>query len=195
MIEVQESRPYMPVEPSTEDWNTPPELVDLIRRIFDGEIDCDPCSNPYSVVGAAREVWLPEWVRAAQATGRVVPPSVVEGDGLEVMWEERTFFNPPYSFVPLTAFMQRAKWMSKELGYSSIGLVPSKTSLKGWQAHVPAASRICFIDGRVKFLVPGGGQESAPFSSALVLWSESRELAHRFSWYLDGKLGHVVRPA
>lgn len=191
---------YMPTSAKTEDWGTPAELVGAVRSIFGGDIDTDPCSNPWSIVRARHEIMLPSWREVVEATRMQEAFGFAErlveyGDGLVLPWRRNAYLNPPYGWKGLSAFMAKAARHAWD-GGSSIALVPSKTSLKGWQASVPQAARICFIDGRVEFLVPGKGEaETAPFSSALVLWTRSPELAHRFGWYLDGKLGHVVRPA
>lgn len=191
---------YMPTSAKTEDWGTPAELVGAVRTIFGGEIDVDPCSNPWSIVGARREVMLPAWRETVEATRQQAAFHFAErlvtfGDGLVEPWAGNVYLNPPYNWRGLSAFMRRAAAYAR-FDTSSIMLAPSKTSLKGWQESVPRAAAVCFIDGRVEFRVPGTGEtETAPFSSALILWTSSRELVHRFCWQLDGKLGHVMRPA
>lgn len=184
-------KPFMPTRGATEDWCTPQELVDIVRRVFDGRIDLDPASNPWSKVGAEREVWLESW-----AEGREVPVRVAVGDGLREPWSGNVFVNPPYGKT-LDDFMQRARraGLTHEWGPASvIMLVKCATSRRCWQRTVPFAKAVCFIDGRVEFVLQDGTKSGAWFSSALVLWTRDVELAHRFSWYLDGKLGHVMSP-
>jgi hypothetical protein len=188
----QQPAPYMPTKAGSEDWGTPRELVDVVARIFDGTIDLDPCGNPHSVVGAREQIWLPRWVAARRACGGEVPANVVECDGLVHPWRGNVYVNPPYSAAPLGAFMERSAANAAARDGDVIMLAPSKTSLKAWHRSVPRSAAVCFLDGRVSFLLPGGGEESATFSSALILWTEDRELAHRFAWYLDGKHGHVM---
>jgi hypothetical protein len=184
------ARPYMPTKAAVEDWTTPLEVLEPVRRIFGGTIDFDPCGNPSSIVGAKRQVWLPKWCVLPEAPFfKVVPPDVIEGDGLELPWTGNTFINSPYDWRTLTAFMKRAREHA-DSGDSAILLTKVKTGLKGWQQHVPAAPAVCFIDGRLTF--GGGGGESAPFDCALILWTRDRELVHRFAWYLDGKHGDVM---
>ncbi|WP_242394834.1 phage N-6-adenine-methyltransferase [Anaeromyxobacter oryzisoli] len=191
MIEIAEApapaRPYMPTKAATEDWCSPPEIVDVVRSIFGGRIDLDPASNPHSIVAAEREIWLPSW-----AEGREVPARVKVGDGIAMTWSGNVFTNPPYGYA-LDAFMDRSVRAAKsDESANVIMLAPCKTSRKCWQRTVPKARAVCFLDGRVTFLLPGGGRASATFSSALVLWTRDRELLHRFAWYLDDKHGHVV---
>jgi hypothetical protein len=184
------ARPYMPTKAATEDWCTPPEIVEVVSRIFGGRIDLDPASNPWSVVGAEREVWLPKWAEGAPA----VPGRVHVGDGIRTEWSGNVFTNPPYG-KGLDDFMDRSARCARgdEAGHV-IMLGPSKTSRACWQRAVPKAPAVCFIDGRVEYLLPNGERTNAPFHSALILWTKDRELVHRFSWYLDGKLGHVMSP-
>jgi hypothetical protein len=191
--------PYLPVKPKTEDWCTPPEILDPVRRIFGGTIDFDPCSNPHSIVGAKREVMLPTWNSGTWdwAPGR--RELVIFGDGLEVPWLGNAFFNPPYSPKPMGEFMRRALVYAPPRDTpcaSSIGFVPSKTSGKAWQDSVPGAQAVCFLNRRVRHLMPDGSLgDGAPFHQALVLWTSSRELVHCFCLELDGRLGHVMVPA
>lgn len=206
-LSVAKPAPYMPTKAGTEDWCTPAEVLEPVRRVFGGHIDLDPCSNPHSIVCARRSVMLPKWREAYErkAVGEVLTQrvlasigeaeEVIFADGLEVAWRGSTYVNPPYSAKPLGAFMAKASLEARR-GVPTIMLTPSKTDLRAWQAHVPSAAAICFIKGRLDFIVPGGTGSacgtSAPMATALVLWTTSRELVHRFALELDGKLGHVV---
>jgi hypothetical protein len=183
------ARPYMPTKAETEDWCTPPEIVEVVARIFGDRIDLDPATNPYSIVQAKREVWLPRW-----AEGREVPPHVTVGDGLKVPWVGNVYTNPPYG-RGLDDFMHQARraGLHHTDGEASvIMLAPSKTSRQCWQQTVPSARSVCFIHGRVTHIVPGKKPTNATFSSALILWTRDAELVHRFAYYLDGKHGHVM---
>lgn len=193
-LEREPARPYMPTKGARDDHGSPSAIVDVVTRIFGGVIDLDPCGNPHSVVRARRQVWLEEWCNACRATGRPIPSDVIEGDGLVVPWNGNTYINPPFAAKPLAAFMHRAARFAREGAASSIALVPLKTEQAGWQVAGRDAAAICFLEGRLKFLLPEGEEDGAPGPNALVLWTLERELAHRFAWYLDGKLGFVVWP-
>lgn len=200
--------PYMPVKADTEDWNTPPELLEVVREVL-GDIDLDPCGNPWSRVGAKRQVWLPSWlepvepVAADEARGiKAVEgrpafeatPDVIVGDGSLVPWSGTVFFNPPYNGKGLSLFMGCAAG-ALQRDVPSIGLLPIKSEQPSWQSYVPHAAAVCFIKGRVKFLLPGGARNGATFPSCLVLWARSRELRHRFALRCDGRVGQVMRQA
>jgi hypothetical protein len=182
----------MPVRAATEDWCTPPELVEVVTSIFGGRIDLDPCSNPWSRTAAALEVMPRLWDSGTHdwAPGR--RDTVVFGDGIRTAWTGAVYVNPPYG-RELDAFMDRSVRAAKgEERASVIMLAPAKTSRRCWQRTVPRASAVCFLDGRVDFELEGGAKSGVWFSSALVLWTRDRELVHRFAWYLDHKHGHVM---
>lgn len=190
-------RGYMP-EAKRDDQCTPPEIVDEVRWILGGSIDLDPCSNPWSVVGAEREVMLPEWEAAAHT---VLEPErlarVTFGDGLAaVPWRGNLYVHPPYAHEVLVPFMAAAAAAAASGAADCIMLSIVKTSLMGWQEHAPKAAATCWLKGRVSYLVPGEDKRvNAPFHSCLMLFTRSRHLVHRFNFALDGKLGHCTRPA
>lgn len=197
IVPVPTGRGYMP-EAKRDDQCSPPEIVDPVRLIFGGTIDLDPCSNPFSIVGAEREVMLPEWEAAA---GELMLPSrlarVTFGDGLVARpWKGNVYFNPVYAHEVLVPFMATAAAAAATGEAHCIMLSIVKTSLMGWQEHAPKAAAACFLKGRVSYLVPGEDKRvNAPFHSCLMLWTQSRELVHRFNFTLDGKLGYCTRPA
>jgi hypothetical protein len=194
--ELAPARAYMP-KASCEDWTTPQEIADVVRRIFDGRIDLDPASNPHSIVGAEREVWLPKWADQELAAGgpnAVLSSRIVVGDGLKIPWVGNVYTNPPYG-RGLDDFMHQARraGLHHTDGEASvIMLAPSKTSRQCWQQTVPSARAVCFIYGRLEYSLPDGTKTNAPFSSALILWTRDAELVHRFAYYLDDKHGHVM---
>lgn len=60
------------------DFNTPPELLEPIREFWGGTIDLDPCSNTNSMVHAKQAWSLPF-------------------NGLSAPWLGNTFINPPFA--------------------------------------------------------------------------------------------------
>ena len=86
-------------------------------------------------------------------------------DGLKQSWKGKCWMNPPYG-------KEIGKWMKK--AYESAGngvvvvcLVPARTDTKWWHEYA-IKGRIDFIKGRLKF---GGAKNSAPFPSAIVVFS------------------------
>lgn len=86
-------------------------------------------------------------------------------DGLAQTWTGKCWMNPPYG-------REISKWMKK--AYESAGnntvvvcLVPARTDTKWWHDYA-IKGKVTFIRGRLKF---GGAKNSAPFPSAIVVFS------------------------
>jgi len=65
-------------------------------------------------------------------------------------------------------------------------LLPARTDTRWWQDNVPGASFVVFIRGRLRF---GNATNSAPFPSALVVFSEisseQKQLLSGLGWAVD----------
>lgn len=138
------------------DWNTPPEIVALIKSFK--KIGLDPATDPSNPVGAAVHFSLPE------------------NDGLKQPWAAHglVYINPPYG-------RGIGKWIIKaahEYRLSDteiIMLIPARTDTQWWQDPLigaVTASAICFYRGRIKFV---GAESSAPFPSAFLYWGKDVE--------------------
>ena len=93
----------------------------------------------------------------------------IEDNGLEQDWSnDVVFMNPPYGG-------HTGDWIKKALDESKKGavvvcLIVSSTDRSYWHDYVfPYASQIRFIRGRLKF---GNAKSTAPFASALVIFSQ-----------------------
>lgn len=148
-------------ESLSQDWCTPPEYVDAIRRFFLGTIALDPCSNRYSLVEAAVEYSLPEI------------------DGLVASWNYPTIFvNPPYGKdrergTTIRDWLCRCAEAHSRHGAEVLALVPVATNTRHWKQHVfGAATAVAFLyDTRLRFLVNGlDSGKGAPMSCAMVYW-------------------------
>lgn len=151
---------------TNQDWSTPHHYVDAVKRVFGGQIDLDPCSNPYSVVKARVECRLPQ------------------RDGLSETWNYETIYvNPPYG-----ADSQRGTrinhWLLKcldahcKFGSEVIALVPVATNTGHWKHFVWGhATAIAFLyDTRLRFLVNGKDEgKGAPMSCAMIYWGSNIE--------------------
>lgn len=144
----------------SQSWGTPEKYVAAVKRVFGGEIDLDPCSNSFSIVGATTEYRLPDQ------------------DGLKEPWDfPRIFVNPPYGRdkergTSIRDWLARCE-VADERGSQVIALVPVATNTTHWKRHVfPCAASICFLaDTRLKFLVDGqSGGKGAPMACAMVYW-------------------------
>jgi len=164
----------------SQDWGTPEKYVEAIREFFGGEIDLDPCSNQYSIVGAKVEYMLPKH------------------DGLKDSWNfKRIFVNPPYGLdrkrgTGIKNWLYHCAQAHKNYGSEILALVPVATNTGHWKKYVfGKAKAVCFLsDTRLKFLVNGqNGGKGAPMSCAMIYWGEDYERFLR----LFRKFGAVLR--
>ena len=143
------------------DYNTPPHILKAVREFFGGNIELDPCSNQFSMVGARVEWMLPTT------------------DGLVQDWTpfRSIFVNPPYG-------KDRARgtsiynWCSKAAethdansGCHVLMLIPVATNTRHWKEIVfRKATHICFLsDTRLKFWENGKeNKNGAPMACAIV---------------------------
>lgn len=91
----------------------------------------------------------------------------IDVNGLSQRWEGNCWMNPPYG-------REQIKWIEKAHDESTKGstvvcLIPARPDTKIWHNIIfKKAKVICFIKGRLKF---GGSNDSAPFPSALIVFS------------------------
>jgi len=105
-----------------DNYATPPTFNNKLHKLYN--FDFDPC--PY----AENEIIF---------------------DGLSIEWGQCNFVNPPYSRKLKEAFILKGiKEMKK--GKTSVFLLPVSTSTKLFHKYIkPNASKIEFIEGRIKF--------------------------------------------
>jgi hypothetical protein len=141
------------------DWGTPQKYIDAIMAFFGGDINLDPCSNSYSIVGAVVRYALPET------------------DGLRAAWNYPTIYvNPPYGAdrehgTTIKDWLFKCEESHRLFHSEVIALIPVATNTNHWKQYIYGkATAICFLyDTRLKFLVNGqNGGKGAPMSCALV---------------------------
>lgn len=131
---------------NTDEWETPQALFDRLDAEF--RFTLDPCADSTNAKCA-------RYYTKAE-------------DGLKQSWAgHRVFCNPPYGRAV-------GDWVKKcymeavgGLGTICVALVASRTDTRWWHDYAMRASEIRLIRGRVKF---GGGANSAPFPSALLVF-------------------------
>ena len=154
------------INSQSQDWGTPACYVQAVKEFFGGEVDLDPCSNPYSIVKAKVEYALPA------------------RDGLKEGWNyKRIYVNPPYGLdrqrgTGIKNWLYRCALAHKTYGSEVLALAPVATNTGHWKKYVFGKARsICFLyDTRLKFLVNGeNGGKGAPMSCAMVYWGVDHE--------------------
>jgi len=126
----------------TSEWSTPQGVFDALNKEF--RFNLDPAATK-------------ENAKCKKFYTRA-------DDGLSKSWRnKRVFVNPPYGRVI-------SDWVKKmhEGGASvCVGLLPARTDTRWFHEHIYGKAEIRFIRGRLKF---GGGKNSAPFPSMIVIW-------------------------
>lgn len=87
-----------------------------------------------------------------------------EHDGLSLPWFGVVWCNPPYG-REIGKWVQKA-WESAVHGATVVMLVPARVDTAWWHDFC-ALGEVRFVRGRLKF---GGGRNSAPFPSAVVIF-------------------------
>jgi hypothetical protein len=147
-------------------WCTPRKYVDAVRRVFDGHISLDPCSNEWSIVNAETEYRLPQH------------------DGLQETWEFATIYvNPPYGAdrqrrTTIRHWLSKCVEAHKRFGSEVLALIPVAANTGHWKRCVwGKATAACFLyDTRLRFLVDGRDEgKGAPMACAMVYWGAGFE--------------------
>lgn len=133
---------------ATPEWSTPQEFFDRLNALHDFTLD--PCST-HANAKCARHYTAAE-------------------DGLAHSWQnERVWMNPPYGRA-ICVWMKKAFEESRGSALV-VCLVPARTDTAWWHDYA-AKGEIVFVRGRLKF---GGGQNSAPFPSAVITLKPQNE--------------------
>jgi phage N-6-adenine-methyltransferase len=149
----------------SDNYPTPPELVEHVRSFFGGIIDLDPVATSDNSTGARHYFTKTD-------------------DGLSKSWQgfENVYVNPPYE----------RQWYAKIADEVNAGAAETIALLKAspctrWAQEVilPPASGVCFIKGRLTF---GNATSPAGFGSWLIYFGSQRR---RFA-KIFGDLGWVV---
>lgn len=130
------------------DWETPDDVLELVRAFAGGPIGLDPCTTRRNPC-AARSIFTPKENGLVQPWG---------GYGL-------VYCNPPYGTA---APAWTAKCVAEAAkGAEIVALLPSRTDTAWWHGSVTTATAICFVSGRLTF---AGATAPAPFPSIVAYW-------------------------
>lgn len=136
----------IPNRGATDDWITPPHIIDTL-----GECDLDPCACDPQPFRTARTMW----------TRRE--------DGLSREWSGRVWLNPPYSNV--WVWMERLCWHG-----DGFALIFARTETEGFHRTVwGRAQALLFLRGRLHFHAPSGerARGNAGGPSVLVAYGDA----------------------
>ncbi len=120
---------------------TPMEYIDAASKVM-GEIDLDPAS-----------------CAKAQVTVRAKKYFTAETDGLTNEWRGRIFLNPPYHRDLMPQFINKlVEEIQAGRTREAILLTNNCTDTTWFAAAVAACRVVCFTHGRIKFMMPNGGE-------------------------------------
>lgn len=150
---------------SSEDqtWNTPRWYIERAVRAL-GPVGFDPCSNPFSVVGACTEYMLER--------GQ---------DGLSLPWLGLGWghLNPPFGRV-IGRWMRRAAATQRQ-GGEVLALVPARIDTLWWQSAMTVAAVGILWRGRFTYRLRGVQHGNAPFPTSLLYFGpRARDVVAEF---------------
>ena len=124
-------------------WSTPQAFFDALDAEFHFTVD---------VCGIPDNAKCPDYFTPEQ-------------DGLSQPWTGACWCNPPYGPV-IGRWVQKAYEASKA-GALVVCLLPGRMDTRWWHTYVLPYAEVRPVAGRLKF---GGGEHSAPFPSAVVIF-------------------------
>lgn len=134
-------------ESASKDWETPPELFDILDKEFHFTID----------------------IAADEQNAKVNIFYSKQQDALTKPWTGICWLNPPYG-RDLKKWIKKAYVESRKTGTIIVMLIPSRTNTVWWHTYCMRASEIRFIKGRPKFV---GAKDGLPQPLAIVVFKET----------------------
>lgn len=136
---------------ATPEWSTPQDLFDQLDAEFTFDLDvCATDENAKCTLYFTHEV-----------------------DGLSQEWTGTCWMNPPYG-DEIVAWVAKAATAAAN-GATVVCLLPARTDTRWWWDYA-RFGEVRFLRGRLKF---GGGENSAPFPSAVVIFGREPKM---FCW-------------
>ena len=133
------------------EWATPQDFYNKLNAEFGFTLD--PCATP--------------------TTAKCSSYYTKDDDGLSKDWSGHTvFMNPPYGRKQKD-WIEKAFQEGEKSGTTVVALVPARTDTKAWHNYCMKATEIRFIKGRLKFGQGASKTNSAPFPSAVIVFSGS----------------------
>lgn len=131
-------------------WRTPPWIIEMVREIYGGRIECDPCASSNNLF------WFAETNISK------------ENDGLNIAhaWGTTAFLNPPYG-RELRKWTEAGKFRHEtfENTAEQTWLVPARLDTRWWRTLMSYAGLVAIFPKRVAFV---GAEHGAKFPSALI---------------------------
>ena len=135
------------------EWETPKEVFDALNNEFNFTLD--PCCT--------------------KETAKCDKFYTILENGLKQDWSKDTVFvNPPYG-------REINNWVEKSYeeylkGATVVMLIPARTDTKYYHNYIFNKAEVRFLKGRIKFLQNGEIGQSAPFPSAIIVFSKNNNI-------------------
>ena len=124
------------------EWYTPPEIFEALELTF----DLDPAAPVEGV----------PWVPAARHFS-------VADEGLSQPWQGRVWLNPPYG-------REVGHWLERLADHGDgLALVFARTDTAWFYAAFAAATAVCFVRGRLRFVSQDGSRASSAGAPSVLL--------------------------
>lgn len=135
------------------EWYTPKEYIEAARTAMGG-IDCDPASSKIANKVVKAETFYTK-----------------DDDGLSQSWHGRVWMNPPYAQPLIDQFSEKIteKYEAGEIREACI-LINNATETAWFQRMLCAASAVCLIRGRIKFIDTHGNPSGAPLQGQTIIY-------------------------
>lgn len=134
-----------------EDWETPQDFYDRLNAKYHFEWD----------------------LAASDDNAKCSCYFTRDDNSLEQDWEGLSgnlFLNPPYG-RELKLWVKKAATTGLKDKQNLVMLIPSRTDTSYWHDYIFGKANITFIRGRLKFELDGVSGDSAPFPSAVVIYT------------------------
>jgi ParB family chromosome partitioning protein len=149
---VRDGEPHVTFNSGEEEWYTPTEVVELVRRVL-GDIDLDPCSTAEAnkLVGARKFF-------------------TKEQDGLRQQWRGRVFMNPPYG----SSLWEWAEKFAESFTDGDVTqgcVLVNNATETGWFAKLAeVAGALCFTAQRLRYWHPDRDDTATGLQGQAVLY-------------------------
>lgn len=176
----------------------PAAECEMIYRILGREPDLDPCGHPDQLLRAGSILYgdpdnddgmMSAWAKVTNAGSVVVNPPHGERK------PEHVDLN--FKWYPFSRWMMKCV-AEAQRGSTILAFLPASTDRIWFHQHVPTATSICFLQRRVKCMVPDGSgslrcgdQPKTP--QAYALWTSDFATSERFYEELSPR-GFVADP-
>jgi len=126
------------------EWNTPPQYISMVREVFGGTIDLDPASNAIAQ----------QWISA-------ISYYTIADNGLNFSWEGKIWLNPPYG-IEIPRFIDKllAEYHNGNIEEAIVLVRPSISS--AWYHLLVEKFAHCQVRKRIRFIRPDGTESKAP---------------------------------